>query len=84
VYGWAMKTTFMCTSGSSDPTKASIPLHLAVNGCLEVGHTVDLVLAGDATELVKPEIRETISGVGVPPARELFAKARQHGVAIHV
>jgi predicted peroxiredoxin len=51
---------------------------------LEVGHTVSLVLAGDATELVKPEVREAIEGIGVPPARELFDKARQHGVPIHV
>jgi predicted peroxiredoxin len=79
-----MKTIFMSTNGVSDPTKASIALHLAVNGCVEVGHTVDLVLAGDATELVKPEVRETLAGIGVPPARELFAKARQHGVPIHV
>jgi predicted peroxiredoxin len=79
-----MKTIFMTTSGISDPTRSSIPLHLAVNGSLEVGHTVDLVLAGDATELVKPEVRDTIAGIGVPPARELFEKARQHGVPIHV
>jgi predicted peroxiredoxin len=79
-----VKTVFMMTSGTSDPTRASIPVHLAVNGCLEVGHTVSLVLAGDATELVKPEVREAIEGIGVPPARELFDKARQHGVPIHV
>jgi predicted peroxiredoxin len=79
-----MQTLFMTTSGVSDPTRASIPLHLAVNGCLEVGQTVGLVLAGDATELVKPDIRDQIEGIGVPPARELFAKARQHGVPIHI
>jgi predicted peroxiredoxin len=79
-----MKTVYMTTNGSSDPTRASIPLHLAVNGSLEVGHTVALVLAGDATELVKAEVRERLEGIGVPPARELLAKARQHGVPVHV
>jgi predicted peroxiredoxin len=79
-----MRTLYMTTSGVSDPTRASIPLHLAVNGSLEVGHTVVLVLAGDATELVKADVREHLEGVGVPPVRDLFAKAREHRVPVHV
>ena len=74
----------MSTTGSADATRASLPWHLAVNGSLEVGHTVELVLAGDATELVKPAVRDRLEGVGVPPMRELIAKAREHGVPIHV
>ena len=79
-----MHTLYMSTSGSSDPTRSSIPLHLAVNGSLEVGHTVAVVLAGDATELVKADIRERLEGVGVPPVRDLLAKARQHELAVYV
>jgi predicted peroxiredoxin len=79
-----MHTLFMVTSGASDPTRASIPLHLAVNGSLEVGHTVGIVLAGDATELVKADTREQVEGLGVPPARELFAKVREHEVPVYV
>ena len=79
-----MKTMYMTTSGTSDPTRASIPLHLAVNGSLEVGHTVGLVLAGEATELVKAEVRDRLEGIGLPPVRDLLAKARQHGVPVHV
>lgn len=74
----------MTTSGTSDPTRASVPLHLAVNGSLEVGHSVGIVLAGDAAELVKSDVRDNLEGVGVPPARELFAKARQHEVPVYV
>jgi predicted peroxiredoxin len=74
----------MATSGAADPTRASIPLHLAVNGSLEVGHTVSIVLAGDATELAKADVREHLEGLGVPPVRDLFAKARQHEVAVYV
>ena len=74
----------MSTTGQANATRASLPLHLAVNGSLEVGHTVALVLAGDATELLKSDVRETLEGVGVPPMRELLAKARQHGVPVHV
>jgi hypothetical protein len=51
---------------------------------LEVGHTVGVVLAGDATELLKLDIRERLEGIGVPAMRDLFAKARQHDVPVYV
>jgi predicted peroxiredoxin len=79
-----MQTLYMTTAGSSDPTRASIPLHLAVNGSLEVGHEVRVVLAGDATELLKPAVRESLAGIGVPAVRDLFAKARDHDVPVYV
>jgi predicted peroxiredoxin len=79
-----MRTLYMATAGSSDPTRASIPLHLAVNGSLEVGHQVGVVLAGDATELLKKSVRDHLEGVGVPPLRGLFSKARQHEVPVYV
>ena len=79
-----MQMLYMATSGASDPTRASIPLHLAVNGSIEAGHSVGLILAGDATELLKQQTRESIEGLGVPPLRDLFAKARQHDLPIYV
>src|SRR5688500_18032991 len=77
-------TLYLVTSGTGDPTRASIPLHLAVNGSIEIGGTVGVVLAGDAAELVKADVREQLEGVGLPPMRELFAKARQHEVPVFV
>jgi len=79
-----MQTLYLTTAGSSDPTRASIPLHLAVNGSLEVGHEVRLVLLGDATELLRAAVRDSVAGVGVPPLRDLFAKARDHDVPVYV
>ena len=79
-----MRTLYISTAGSSDPTRASIPLHLAVNGSLEVGHDVSVILAGDATELLQAAVRDSLEGVGVPPVRELLAKAQQHNVPIYV
>ena len=79
-----MRTLYMATAGTSDPTRASIPIHLAVNGSLEVGHDVGVVLAGDATELLKTAVRERLEGVGVPPVRDLLAKAQQHNLPIYV
>ena len=79
-----MKLLYMITTGASDPTRASVPLHLAVNGSLEVGHTVGVVLAGDATELLKADTRARLEGLGVPPMRDLFKKAREHEVPVYV
>jgi predicted peroxiredoxin len=75
---------YISTNGSADATKASIPWHLAVNGSVEVGQTVRIVLAGDASELVKPSVRESVEGVGVPPLRDLVAKAKANDITIHV
>jgi predicted peroxiredoxin len=83
-YALLMRTIYMSTAGSSDPTRASIPLHLAVNGSVEVGHDVGVVLAGDATELLRTAVRDRLEGVGVPPVRDLLAKARQHNLPIYV
>lgn len=74
----------MTLTGSSDATRASIPVHLAVNGSLEVGHRVGIVLAGDATELLQLDVRDAMEGVGVAPMRDLLAKARAHEVPIYV
>jgi predicted peroxiredoxin len=79
-----MRILYLALTGSADPTRASIPVHLAVNGSVEVGHDVVLVLAGDAAELVRADVREGLVGVGIPPARELWAKARQHEVPVYV
>jgi hypothetical protein len=41
-----MKFVYMVTTGTDDPTKASLPLHLATNGSVEVGHDSALILVG--------------------------------------
>jgi predicted peroxiredoxin len=79
-----MRILYFATAGSADPTKASIALHLAVNGSVEVGHDAAVVLAGDATEMVKADVRARIEGVGLPPVRDLFAKARDHAIPVYV
>jgi predicted peroxiredoxin len=79
-----MKFVYMATKGAEDPTLASIPLHMAVNGSVEVGHDVSIVLAGHAAEIVMGENAEKLEGIGVPPMRELLAKARDHNVPVYV
>ena len=79
-----MHVLYLATNGAAEPTKASIPWHLAVNGTIEVGHTATIVLLGDAAEVVKSGVRATLEGVGLPPLRDLVLKAGERGVALHV
>jgi predicted peroxiredoxin len=79
-----MKITYFISAGMADATRASIPLHLAANGSLELGQEPAIVLGGDATELLLGDNAERVEGVGVPPARELLAKLRDHAVPVFV
>jgi predicted peroxiredoxin len=79
-----MKVLYLATAGAGDPTRASLPLHIAANGSVEAGQECAVVLAGDATELVSRETAESVEGVGVPPARELIQKLRDNEVPVYV
>ncbi len=79
-----MRVLYIATAGSSDATRASIPLHLAANGSAEAGQDSALVLAGDAAELISEKRVATLEGVGLPPARELLAKVVDHGIPVYV
>lgn len=71
------------TAGVEDPSRATLPFHLAKAG-KENGMDIAVVLAGDATLLMREAIRDNIHGVGFPPLRELFGHARASGVPLHV
>jgi predicted peroxiredoxin len=79
-----MKFVYMVTRGASDATAASIPLHLAANGSIEVGHDVTVIFAGDGAEVLIDNNADTMEGVGVPPVKELLAKLREHSIPVYV
>ena len=79
-----MRITYFASAGTADATRASIPLHLAANGSVEIGQEASIVLGGDAAELLLEDNAETLEGVGVPPVRELLAKLRDHEVPVFV
>jgi predicted peroxiredoxin len=79
-----MKLLYIVTKGTDDPTLASVPLHIAANGSLEVGQEVSVVLAGDATDLVIGDNARNVEGVGVPPLRDLLGKLKEHQVPVYV
>jgi predicted peroxiredoxin len=83
-YADLLKVLYLAITGTSDPTRASIPLHIAANGSVEAGQECAVVLAGDATELVSRGTAERVEGVGVPPVKELFQKLLDHQVPVYV
>ena len=83
-YADLVKILYLAITGASDPTRASIPLHIAANGSVEAGQECAVVLAGDATELVSRGTAERVEGVGVPPVKELFQKLLDHQIPVYV
>ena len=79
-----MRLLYIVTKGTDDATLASVPLHIAANGSLEVGQEVSVVLAGDGTDLVIGDNAQWMEGVGVPPMRELVSKLKEHQVPVYV
>ena len=71
-------------TGPEDPTRASVPFHIAVNGAKAGGTEVAIALAGGAAELIKPDITANVVGLGVPPLRELLDKCIDKNVAVYV
>lgn len=73
---------FIGTHGTDDPTRASIPFHLA-KGAKEAGHEVAIVLAGDAPVVLKDAVRDSLFGVGMPALKELFQFAVENNVRVY-
>ncbi len=79
-----MRLLYIVTKGENDATLASVPLHIAANGSLEIGQEVTVVLAGDGTDLVIGDTAQHIEGLGVPPMRDLLSKLKEHEVPVYV
>jgi len=77
------KVLYSSTYGSDDPTRASLPFHMAL-GAIEAGHQPEIALIAEATYLMKDAVAETIQGVGIPSFKELLAKVIENKVPIHV
>ena len=72
------------SAGADDPTRASVPFHIAVNGAKPAGVEVAVALAGDAAELMKPDIIANVLGLGLPPLRDLMDKCLDQNVRFYV
>lgn len=79
-----MRILYIAAAGRADPVRAALAFHLAVNGSAEAGQEAEVILAGDATDVLLDDTIETLEPLGLEPLRDLVAKARDRGVAIHV
>ncbi len=71
-------------TGPSDATRASIPFHMAVNGAAKNGTETAIALAGEATELMKPGVAESVRGIGVPPLADLLVGCAAAGITLYI
>jgi len=71
------------TNGYDNSTRAAMPFFVA-KGAKESGIDVGIVLALDATVLIKPELRQYVKPYGLPPLDELFQFAVDHQVPIYL
>jgi predicted peroxiredoxin len=72
------------SAGADDPTRASVPFHIAANGAKPAGVEVAVALAGDAAELIKPDVIANVLGLGLPPLRDLLDKCLDQNVHLYV
>ena len=82
--GSVPRLLIVASSGPTDPTRASIPFHIAANGATPAATEVGIALAGDATELMKPDTIANVYGQGVPPLRDLLDKCLEQNVPFYV
>lgn len=78
------KLIYVGTHGPDDPTKACLPIHLAVNGAAEAGIEAEINLAGDAAVLIQDQYLNVVLPIGFPPLKDLIAKAQAKGVHIFI
>ena len=74
----------VAATGPEDPTRATIPFHIACNGATPAGTECAIAFAGDAAELLKPDIIANVFGLGLPPLRELLNKCVAQGIKFYV
>lgn len=71
------------TYGPEDPTRASLPFHIA-KGAREAGFDVGVVLAANSPALLKDAALGSVQGVGMPTLKELFQFAIENQVHVYV
>jgi uncharacterized protein involved in oxidation of intracellular sulfur len=77
-----MKFHVTGTSGSEDPTKATL-VFLHAKGIKEAGHDVSISLLGDSVVMLNPAVAKNIQGVGLPPLADLINFAKDNGIPVY-
>jgi uncharacterized protein involved in oxidation of intracellular sulfur len=77
-----MKFHVTATSGSEDPTKATLAF-VHAKGAKEAGHDVTISLLGDSVVMLNPAVAKNIQGVGLPPLTDLMSFAKENGITVY-
>jgi predicted peroxiredoxin len=66
------------TSGPEAPTRAALGL-LVARAAIEEGHEVSLFLAGDAVQLIRDAVLDSLTGLGTGSLRESYQAVADGG-----
>lgn len=71
------------TCGPENPTKASLAFFVAATA-VEAGHQVHVFLAGDAVQLVRKPVLDSLVGLGTGKLREHYDKVSSGGGRLYL
>ena len=71
------------THGPENPTRACLAL-LVAKTALDEGHTVSIFLAGDAVQLIRDAVLDSLVGLGTGRLREHFDALCAGGAKFHI
>ena len=71
------------TRGPEDPTRAALAF-LVARSAAEAGHEVSLFLAGDAVQLLREPVLDSLVGLGTGSLRESFDALVEAGARFYV
>jgi len=71
------------TSGPEAPTRAALGF-LVARAAVEQGHQVNVFLAGDAVQLIRDAVLDSLSGLGTGSLRESFDAVVEGGGRLYV
>ena len=74
---------FVGTHATEDPNRATFPFLMA-RGAVENSDQPELLLMGEATNLLRPGVLESVVAAGPPPLREIYPDVAAAGVPLWV
>ena len=78
-----MKVLIKSAWGSDESTKAAFAF-LHANAFAEAGHDVQIFLLGEAVNLMKNEVMNSVTPVGWPPLSEIMPKTIGQKIPLNV
>jgi predicted peroxiredoxin len=78
-----MKVLIKTAWGSDESTKACFAF-LHANAFAEAGHEVQIFLLGEAVNLMKSELSNSVTPVGWPPLSEILRETIEHKIPLNI